>query len=206
MSYSQIRQNGRLLIGVSSAMLLSVLSLTSMIGRIPTLLVMLRRKLRRAVSNAKPQLRVADNPDQLWQQNNALPGNRGDGFRYRYLMFFIVATPIYLWFELSFGVNLLDIMGGDKPPEATESIEHWGRVISGMAVALVFLKGWLEESEKWKRSWTLRIIVSIAICVFSIVMTWIIQDAVIEFYIKRGKSEVALALGALVMLAVRSAG
>ncbi len=202
MSYSQVRQNARLLIGVSSAMLLSVLSLTSLIGRIPTLLVILRRKLRRAVSEAKPQLRVADNPDQLWQQNNSLPGNRGDGFRFRYLLFFIVATPIYLWFELSFGVNLLDIMGGDKPPEATDSIEHWGRIISGIAVALVFLKGWLEESEKWKRSWTLRIIVSIAICVFSIVMTWIIQDAVIEFYIKRGKSEVAIALGALVTLAV----
>lgn len=202
MKISQAQQNARLLVGVGAAMILSLLNLTSVLSRVPTLAVILRRKMRRAVSNRPQPLLIAGDPDQLWRQNNTLPGNRRTGFRFDYLLVMIVATPIYLWFELSFGVNLLDTMGGDKPPEAIDAIEHWGRIISGIAVALVFLKNWFNECEKWNRSWPVRIVVSIAICLVSIRMTWEIQDAVIEFYVKRGRSEVTLGLAALSILAI----
>ena len=39
----------------------------------------------------------------LLTQDNSIPGNRKDGFRYHHLLFVIVLTPIYLWFELAFG-------------------------------------------------------------------------------------------------------
>ena len=42
-------------------------------------------------------------------------------------------TPIYLWFELAFGVTLLDTMSGNVIIDDTRVIEHWGRLISGFA-------------------------------------------------------------------------
>lgn len=195
--FQQLRQNLLLLVGISAALLLSFLSLTSWIRRLPALTVLLRRRMRKAVSSSSAGPRSTIEPAQLWAQNNALPGNRKDGFRFDYLLFLIVVTPIYLWFELSFGVNLLDKMGGDVPTEATDAIEHWGRIISGVAVALVFLKGWFEQCEKWNRPWTLRLTVSVAICLFSIAMTWEIQNTVIDFYVMRSNAEIPVALGSL---------
>ena len=32
----------------------------------------------------------------LLNQDNSIPGNRKDGFRYHHLLFLIVATPVYL--------------------------------------------------------------------------------------------------------------
>lgn len=48
----------------------------------------------------------------LLTQDNSIPGNRKDGFRYHHLLFIVLVTPIYLWFELAFGVTLLDTMSG----------------------------------------------------------------------------------------------
>mgnify|MGYP006313067447 FL=1 len=48
----------------------------------------------------------------------------------------IVLTPLYLWLELAFGVSLLDKMGSSLPIDATAAVEHWGRLISGLALAL----------------------------------------------------------------------
>ncbi len=198
----QIRQNISLVIGISAALMLSFLSLTSWLRRLPTLTVLLRRRLRRAVTPSNGSVHARVEPAQLWAQNNTLPGNRKDGFRFDYLLFLMIVTPIYLWFELSFGVNLLDKMGGDVPTEATDAIEHWGRIISGIAVALVFLKGWFQQCEKWNRPWKLRIVVSVAICILSIAMTWQIQNTVIDFYVKRANTEVTIALVALSALIV----
>ena len=72
----------------------------------------------------------------LLTQDNTIPGNKKDGFRFHHLMFVIMVTPIYLWFELSFGVHLLDSISGVNSLENTIAIEHWGRLISGFAVAL----------------------------------------------------------------------
>ena len=75
----------------------------------------------------------------LLTQDNSIPGNRKDGFRYHHLLFVIVLTPIYLWFELAFGVRLLDAMSGAIVLNDSSAIEHWGRLISGAAVALLLL-------------------------------------------------------------------
>lgn len=133
----------------------------------------------------------------LLAQDNSIPGNRKDGFRFDYLLFLIVITPVYLWFELSFGVHLLDNIGGNLSIEDPDAVEHWGRLISGMAVSLVFLSGWLNQCEKWDKPWVVRIAVSVAIFAVCIPITWLLQDQVIDFYVTRGATEIALALTAL---------
>lgn len=186
--------NLRLALGLALAWAFSAATLFAGIRRLPAKAVLLRRRLRRAGSGQPAQ---AVSPAGLLTQNNALPGNRADGFRYRYLRLMIVLTPLYLWLELSFGVSLLDKMGSSLPIDATAAVEHWGRLISGLALALVFLKGWLAQCEKWSRSWPVRIAVSVAIVLLSFFAMWHVQDAVIEFHVNRASSEIAIALGAL---------
>jgi hypothetical protein len=45
-------------------------------------------------------------------------------------------TGIYLTFELAFNARLLDVAGGRATPDEVDAIEHWGRFISGTALAL----------------------------------------------------------------------
>ena len=89
----------------------------------------------------------------LLTQDNSIPGNRKDGFRYHHLLFVIVLTPIYLWFELAFGVRLLDAMSGAVVLNDSSAIEHWGRLISGAAVALLLLSSWVRQCEKQVIRW-----------------------------------------------------
>ncbi len=53
-----------------------------------------------------------------------------------YLVAITVLTGIYLSFELGFNARLLDVAGGLATPDEVSSIEHWGRYISGIALAL----------------------------------------------------------------------
>ena len=188
--------NLRLAAGLALAWALSTASLVASLRRLPAMAVLLRRRLRRPPPRGAASLARTD-PASLLLQNDALPGNRVDGFRYHHLRLMIVLTPLYLWLELSFGVSLLDKMGSSLPISETEAVEHWGRLISGLALALVFLKIWLQQCEKWNRSWPVRVAVSLAIAVLSVVMMWQIQDAVIEFHVSRAKREIAFALTAL---------
>jgi hypothetical protein len=188
--------NLRLAAGLALAWALSAASLVATLRRLPAMAVLLRRRLRQPPPRGAASLARTD-PASLLRQNDALPGNRADGFRYHHLRLMIVLTPLYLWLELSFGVSLLDKMGSSLPISETEAVEHWGRLISGLALALVFLKIWLQQCEKWSRSWPVRVAVSLAIAVLSVVMMWQIQDAVIEFHVSRAKREIAFALTAL---------
>ncbi|MBK6907125.1 MAG: hypothetical protein IPH08_08590 [Rhodocyclaceae bacterium] len=133
----------------------------------------------------------------LLKQDNTIPGNRKDGFRYHHLKFVIVATPLYLWLELSFGVRLLDNIGGQIISQDTIAIEHWGRLISGLAVSLLFLSGWINLCERMNRPWHERIIVGILISIACIVLTWWGQARVIDFYISRSAAEISTALRVL---------
>ena len=138
----------------------------------------------------------------LLEQDNSIPGNRKDGFRYRHLLFIIVVTPIYLWFELSFGVRLLDGISSGITPADPGAIEHWGRLISGCAVSLLVLSGWLRQCEKQDIAWSKRILVAVAICVACIMVTWWVEGQVIDFYVHRSTGDITLALTFLLALVI----
>lgn len=194
--------NVRLGIGLVLAWVLSTASLAASVRRLPAMAVLLRRRLRRTSRPAAPAAAVAADPASLLRQNNALPGNRADGFRYHHLRLMIVLTPLYLWLELSFGVSLLDKMGSSLPIDETRAVEHWGRLISGLALALVFLKIWFQQCEKWDRAWPVRVAVSLAIVALSTIVMWQVQDAVIEFHVHRAGAQIAVGLAALAAILV----
>lgn len=52
----------------------------------------------------------------------------------------VILTACYLIFELGFNARLLDVVGGTATPDQVESIEKYGRTLSGIAVALVVLQ------------------------------------------------------------------
>lgn len=105
-------------------------------------------------------------------------------FGHYHLLFVLVATPIYLWFELSFGVSLLDAMAGTVMIDDTLAIEHWGRLISGSALALLVIALILKQAEQRRWSWAL----TLALCVLgygvSVVVTWQFLAAVLDFYVR----------------------
>ncbi|MBP7080359.1 MAG: hypothetical protein KBA96_04555 [Rhodocyclaceae bacterium] len=162
-----------------------------------------QRNLRRG--GIKPlQLVDADEDDKqlaarLLEQDDELPGNRNSGFRFNFLLVIMALTPLYLWFELSFGVHLLNTISGKTTVEETAAIEHWGRLISGIAVSLLFVTVWFRECEKRNKPWAVRILVTLAIFFVCIPLTWLTQGKVIDFYVKRGSTEIALDLAGLTL-------
>jgi hypothetical protein len=62
--------------------------------------------------------------------------NRFHAARPTYIIPITVLTAIYLAFELSFNARLLDVVGGLPNSTEVTNIEHWGRYISGTALAL----------------------------------------------------------------------
>ncbi|MBK7684829.1 MAG: hypothetical protein KA388_06010 [Rhodocyclaceae bacterium] len=133
----------------------------------------------------------------LLTQDNSIPGNRKDGFRYHHLLFVIVLTPIYLWFELAFGVRLLDAMSGAIVLNDSSAIEHWGRLISGAAVALLLLSSWVRQCEKQVIGWPVALSVGFGIIVFSVIVAWWAQGKVLDFYVQRSREQIPMALALL---------
>ncbi len=56
------------------------------------------------------------------------------------LVFLILLTAVYLTFELAFNARLLDVVGGGASTQDVHHIEISGRLLSGIAVALVVLQ------------------------------------------------------------------
>src|SRR5690554_1087452 len=56
----------------------------------------------------------------------------------RGLTFLLVATLVYLVVEFAFSAWLIDVLGGPATKDNIKEVEHWGRIISGFAVALMF--------------------------------------------------------------------
>ncbi|MBK7685535.1 MAG: hypothetical protein IPJ25_05585 [Rhodocyclaceae bacterium] len=160
-----------------------------------------KRNLRRAGARRLQGIDLEADDKQLaarlLEQDDTLPGNRQSGFRFNFLLVILVLTPLYLWFELSFGVHLLDTISGKTTEEETTAIEHWGRLISGIAVSLLFVTEWFRQCEKRNHPWLIRILVTAAICLVCIPLTWLTQGKVIDFYVKRGSTEIALDLAGL---------
>lgn len=135
----------------------------------------------------------------LLTQDNTIPGNRKDGFRYNHLLFVIIITPLYLWLELAFGVRLLDVMGTNVRIQDTEVIANSGRLISGAAVALFLLAGWFRQAEKKDLPWGRVISVSVLITFLSFFVAWHLQEMVLDFYVKRSNDELKWSFLALAL-------
>lgn len=58
----------------------------------------------------------------------------------KHYLFLIVVTSIYLLFELAFNARLLDVVGGTASIDQVHNIEVYGRMLSGVAAALVALQ------------------------------------------------------------------
>lgn len=56
--------------------------------------------------------------------------------RPRYLVFITIVILLYLIVELSFNARLLDVVGGTPTADEVDSIEKFGRIISGLALAI----------------------------------------------------------------------
>lgn len=138
----------------------------------------------------------------LLTQDNTIPGNKKDGFRFHHLIFIIAVTPIYLWFELSFGVHLLDSISGTTSIENTTAIEHWGHLFSGFAVSLLFLNGWVRQCEKMDLHWAPRVLIGIAITIVCTTIVWWAQGQVIDFYIRRTTVEISVAMSVLTVVVI----
>lgn len=52
-----------------------------------------------------------------------------------YILFILVVTVCYLCVELAFNATLLDVCAGTGSIDDIDSVEFYGRVISGFAVA-----------------------------------------------------------------------
>ncbi len=136
----------------------------------------------------------------LLTQDNSIPGNRKDGFRYHHLLFIVLVTPIYLWFELAFGVTLLDTMSGNVIIDDTRVIEHWGRLISGFAFALLMLSIWVRVWEREAMHWLKGALISLAIVLSSILVSWWAQARLLNFYVERTSQELPWAVASLIVL------
>ncbi|QLG88004.1 hypothetical protein HQ393_06875 [Chitinibacter bivalviorum] len=55
----------------------------------------------------------------------------------RYYLLMVLLTISYLTVELAFNANVIDVIGGNAAKPLIDSVEHWGRLISGCALALI---------------------------------------------------------------------
>lgn len=98
-------------------------------------------------------------------------------------------TLCYLIFELGFNARLLDVVGGLATHEEVERIEVFGRLISGTALALLFLGFQLQKAAR--RNWTLgtylqRLPLVAAICISTMYFG---QRALVDWLVERSSAE-----------------
>src|SRR5690606_30806556 len=74
------------------------------------------------------------------------------GARPRWLWLVVPVTLLYLALEFSFSAALLDVIGGTPDDARVRAIEHWGRLLSGFALALVAWPWLLERARR--RHWS----------------------------------------------------
>ena len=72
----------------------------------------------------------------MTQEQAVQPQAANSGRRPPYLIALVGITLAYLLLECAFNARLLDVAGGQADSHAIEKVEFWGRIISGLAVAL----------------------------------------------------------------------
>lgn len=85
-----------------------------------------------------------------------------------YLIALVGITLAYLLLECAFNARLLDVAGGQSDSHAIEKVEFWGRIISGLAVALAacgtVLLPWLHRrGAGWKELLGISVLVGLPI-------------------------------------------
>lgn len=103
------------------------------------------------------------------------------------LVFVTVSTLAYLVVEFAFNSRLLDVVGGLPSHDEIESIERFGRSISGFALALAFwpmLFARLEKKEPFKKAMVIGV-VSIAL----IVSVYVFQKKLVESIVRNSSPE-----------------
>lgn len=86
-------------------------------------------------------------------------------------------TLVYLIVELSFSAKLLDVAGGVSTQSDIDSIEIYGRILSGVALSLAALHFF------WKREWTSMYLTSIGIVLISIIAMYSVQESIVSWLI-----------------------
>ncbi|KZC35110.1 MULTISPECIES: hypothetical protein [Rhodanobacter] len=81
----------------------------------------------------------------------------------------LCVTLAYLAIEFGFNARLLDVVGSNVSPGAVESIERWGRCLSGFALALALWPSQFHKAEK--RHWSTRRLVASTAILTAITMT-----------------------------------
>lgn len=78
-----------------------------------------------------------------WFKDKSRPG---------WLWLVVLVTLLYLLLEFSFSARLLDVVGGTPTDAQVRAIEHWGRLLSGFALALMLWPSLLSlaEGDPWK--------------------------------------------------------
>ncbi len=85
-------------------------------------------------------------------------------------LFIIALTIAYLLIEMAFNASLLDV-AGSLQAERVESMEHYGRILSGVAVALFVLQYLLGKRVK-RGGHSPHVLGIVFWCLFSIVLTY----------------------------------
>jgi len=93
----------------------------------------------------------------------------------------LALTALYLVFELSFSAQLLDAAGGDVDMRTIHSLEHWGRTLSGVALALLI---WgtlftMAALRTWRRA-VLGLVIAVGASIPSMFSTqyWIVENRI----------------------------
>lgn len=95
----------------------------------------------------------------------------------------LVLTLIYLSVELAFNARLLDVVGGAPTADEVDSIEVFGRLISGAAVALVllqFLMSFRQKSKNKMPSWLGVFFLCVVAIVLVFVSLKVLVDSLVE--------------------------
>lgn len=88
------------------------------------------------------------------------------------VVFMAIITPVYLFFELAFNASLLNTTGTIVSNTDIQNIEHWGRAISGIALALFLWGFFLPFAQKRRIDIRLVAAMLLSILVTSVAFTF----------------------------------
>ena len=95
------------------------------------------------------------------------------GSRPGWLWLVAPVTVAYLLLEFSFSARLLDVIGGTPSDAQVKAIEHWGRLLSGFALALVLWPSLLSLAVR--RGWSMQVKVIALLVVTMLAMVAVFQ-------------------------------